>query len=107
MDGQQKNVIHVRHGDIIMRFEEENFFLHTIKNPAGLHARPAGAIYKLAKSYKSEISFSAGEKTVQASSVIRLMSLGASQGTQLRVEARGEDAREALDALRSYMSEHL
>ncbi len=99
--------VSVRHGDTILSFGEPNVFFYTIKDPVGIHARPAGALVKLAKNYKSEIIFSAGEKSAKANSIIHLMSLGAKQGTRLKVEAHGEDEREALMALRKYLSEHL
>ena len=102
-----KSTLHVRHGDVIMRFGNSSSFLYTVKDPVGIHARPAGALVSLAKQYKSDIVFSAGEKSAHADSIIALMSLGATQGTQLKIEAHGEDAQEALAALRSFMSEHL
>ena len=103
-DGQ---AVHVRHGDVIMSFGEKNAFYHTIKDPVGIHARPAAALVSLAKEYKSEITFSADGKSACADSIIHLMSLGAKQGTRLKVEAHGEDEREALDALRTFLREHL
>lgn len=102
-----KRAVHVRHGDVIMRFGEKNAFFYTITDPVGIHARPAGALVKLAKSFKSEIRFSAGDKSAEADSILALMSLGAKQGTRLKIEAHGEDEREALDSIRTFLCEHL
>lgn len=97
----------IRHGDVILRMGDRDSFVYTIKDPVGIHARPAGALVKLAGAFKSEISFSANGQTVSAESIIALMSLGAKQGTQLKIEAHGEDAQEALAALRSFLFENL
>ena len=102
-----KEVIRVRHGDVIMRFGEKNIFFYTIKDSVGIHARPAGALVKLAKKYKSEIRFSVGDKSAKADSILALMSLGAKQGTRLKIEVHGADEDEALDAFRAFLYENL
>ena len=101
------DTVFVRRGDAIMIFSEDNAFFHTIKDPAGLHARPAGALVRLAKQYKCAITVSAGERSAGADNVIRVMSLGAKQGTRLKLAAHGEDAPEALAALRAFLRENL
>lgn len=103
----QSNHSSVRHGDVILCLGDESSFLHIVKDPVGIHARPAGAIVSLAKQYKSEIVFSAGEKRAPADSILALMSLGAVRGTCLKIEAHGEDERAALAALRTFLREHL
>ena len=102
-----KQAVHVHHGDTILSFGDPNSFVYTIKDPVGIHARPAGALVNLAKNYKSEIRFTAGEKTANADSIINIMSLEAKQGTRLKIEAHGEDADEALRALQDYFSSNL
>ena len=99
--------VRVRHGDTLLSFGDPDSFVYTIKDPVGIHARPAGALVTLAKNYKSEIRFSAEGKTAAADSILSIMSLGAKQGTRLKVEAHGEDAREALSALREYLGRNL
>ena len=102
-----KKGVSVRHGDVILTFGEPDAFFYTIQDPVGIHARPAGALVKLAKEYQSEITFSVGEKSAVADSILSIMSLGAKQGTKLKIEAHCEDAGQALDALRTYFREHL
>ncbi|MCQ2604555.1 MAG: HPr family phosphocarrier protein [Spirochaetia bacterium] len=105
------NRIHVCHGDPILTFcdsdADSDSFVYVIKDPVGIHARPAGALVKLARNYRSEISFSAGGKTAKADSIISIMSLGVVQGTELKVEAHGDDSQAALSALRKYFSDNL
>jgi len=63
-----------------------------IRNPSGLHARPAVKLTKLAKSFPGalEIALSAEGPWVDAKSMVRVMKLKAAPGTVLHV--RGEDA---------------
>jgi phosphocarrier protein len=68
---------------------------------AGLHARPAIKLSKLAKRFKSSIQVrvdGAGE-WVDAKSIVRLMALKVDEGRRLNFVARGEDAEAALAAL--------
>lgn len=104
---QKQGRIHVCHGDTILSFGSPTFFTYRLKDAAGIHARPAAALYKLSKQFKSEIIFSTGEKSVKADSLIHIMSLGAKQGTCLKVEAHGEDAKEALAAFGDYFEKNL
>ncbi len=70
-----------------------------IANTQGMHLRPAGALAKLASQFKSHVELICNLDRVDASSPMMLMSLGAAQGTKLTIEAIGEDAAEAVDAL--------
>jgi phosphotransferase system HPr (HPr) family protein len=71
----------------------------TIRNELGLHARPAGEFVALSGTFESEISVSRGVEWVDGRSVLSLLSLAASNGTELLVRATGPDAREAVTAL--------
>lgn len=74
----------------------------TVCNPTGLHARPATEFVTEAKKYKSRITIQnigEPEEEVNAKSVVLLLSLGLSQGTQVKLAAEGEDEQEAVDAL--------
>ena len=99
--------VRVCHGDTILTAGERNSFVYTIKDPVGIHARPAGELVKLVKKYKSNVTFSAEGKTADAASIMSIMSLGAVCGTKLRAEASGEDADEVLAALREHLLANL
>lgn len=71
----------------------------TITNPNGLHARPADQIVKVASQFKSRIEILKGHERVDGRSIISLLTLAAEQGTELVIEASGEDAQSAVDAL--------
>ncbi|WP_233549728.1 dihydroxyacetone kinase phosphoryl donor subunit DhaM [Cellulomonas rhizosphaerae] len=64
----------------------------TLLNPMGLHARPAAVISRMLASYDAKVTVNG----VSAASVLALMKLGATQGTELRIEAEGPQAEEAV-----------
>jgi phosphotransferase system HPr (HPr) family protein len=70
-----------------------------IRSPQGLHARPAEMLARLASSFESEIELVRDNHRVDAKSILHVLTLGAVQGTELVVEARGSDAADAADAL--------
>jgi phosphocarrier protein len=70
-----------------------------IVNKAGLHARPAAEIVKLAAKYASDITVVREELEVNGKSIMGVMMLAAECGSTLQLKAEGPDASEALDAL--------
>ena len=70
-----------------------------IVNKAGLHARPAAEIVKLAAKYNAEITVVRDELEVNGKSIMGVMMLAAECGSTLQLKAEGPDAKEALDAL--------
>ena len=71
----------------------------TVINETGLHARPAGMFVKKAAEFKSTVEVIAKGKTVNAKSIMGIMSLGLGQGDELTVVANGEDQEAAVNAL--------
>ncbi len=70
-----------------------------IRNPQGMHARPAEMLVRMAMRFKSRIELVRGNERVDAKSILHLLTLGARQGTELILEAEGEDAEEAVESL--------
>lgn len=70
-----------------------------IRNPEGLHMRPAMQFVDLANTFDSDITVSNGQTTVDAKSIMQVTMLAATCGTKLRVCARGADAHQAVQAL--------
>jgi len=64
-----------------------------------LHARPAAQLVKAAMGFSSSVKVSAGEREVDAKSLLSVLSLGAKGGTSLRLAAEGEDASDAVASL--------
>ncbi|TVZ40754.1 phosphocarrier protein [Alteromonadaceae bacterium 2753L.S.0a.02] len=70
-----------------------------IINKLGLHARAATKLANIANRYEASINVSAKGKTTDAKSIMSLMLLAASKGTEIQLSADGADELEALDAL--------
>lgn len=66
-----------------------------IKNPTGLHARPAKTFVNLAKQFSSDIFVFHNDKKAKGKSLISLLSLGVETGSRIQIEIEGEDEEEA------------
>lgn len=71
----------------------------TVVNRLGLHARPATAVADLAQQFQSTICLRRDAEEIDGKSIMQIMLLAATQGVELEVVARGEDAQEACEAL--------
>ena len=72
-----------------------------IKNPTGLHARPATELVTLAKQFQSNIRLRFDEQVTDAKSLVNLLQLGVGNGAKIKVSAQGVDAEQALEALKA------
>ncbi|MCG8533401.1 MAG: HPr family phosphocarrier protein [Desulfovibrionales bacterium] len=70
-----------------------------VENELGLHARPAGKLAQLAQSFKADIALCVADERADAKSILDILSLAASHGTTLRIEATGPDAGEAVQKI--------
>ncbi|MHB1391603.1 MAG: HPr family phosphocarrier protein [Clostridia bacterium] len=71
----------------------------TIINETGLHARPASIFVSMATKFKSELMVHKGEKQANAKSILAVLSLGISKGTEITISAQGPDEEEAVKEL--------
>jgi phosphocarrier protein len=71
-----------------------------IRNPEGLHMRPAMQFVDLANSFNAEISVSHQDICADAKSIMQMTMLAATCGTRLKITAVGSDADRAIQALR-------
>jgi len=70
-----------------------------VENDKGLHTRPSTELVKCAILFNSEISLLCNEQKVSAKSLLGILTLAASKGTEVTVEAIGPDAEEAIAAI--------
>lgn len=70
-----------------------------ISNKLGLHARAAAKLTQLAGKYASDIFISRGAQRVNAKSIMGVMMLAAGLGVTVKVDAQGDDAEQALQAI--------
>ena len=68
-------------------------------NRTGMHARPASLFVHTACSFMSKIQLKARGRTVDAKSILMIMSIGVDKGTEVKIVADGPDAKQAVDAL--------
>jgi phosphocarrier protein HPr len=69
-----------------------------------LHARPAATFVKTAMKFRSRVTVALNGKVADAKSILAVLALGATGGTVLRLNAEGDDAPDALDALATCVS---
>ncbi len=73
----------------------------TIKNRAGIHARPAALIVQTASKFASRIWLEKNGDRINAKSIMGIITLGASFGTPIRIIAEGADEEAAAGAIQS------
>lgn len=78
-----------------------------IKNPTGLHLRPAGNLCKEAMKFKSKITFEYRGNTANAKSVLSVLGACIKSGDEITLICEGEDEREALQSLIAYIESGL
>jgi len=72
----------------------------TIENKTGIHARPASLFVQTASKFKSKVQIKAKGKTVDAKSILMIMSMGLVKGTEITISADGEDEADAVKTLK-------
>ena len=70
-----------------------------IKNPTGLHLRPAGILCKQAMQYKALVTFNYKDGTANAKSVLSVLGACVKCGDEVEFICEGEDEEEALNAV--------
>ncbi len=70
-----------------------------VKNRLGLHARAAARFVHTANRFRSRVSVTRGQRTTDGKSILGILLLAAAQGTRLELQAEGDDAAAALQAL--------
>ncbi|MEM6616994.1 MAG: HPr family phosphocarrier protein [Pseudomonadota bacterium] len=71
----------------------------TITNLKGLHARASSKFVECAESFSAEITVTRGNQSVDGKSILDVMMLAAGPGSEIQLEAIGEDAGAAISAL--------
>jgi phosphocarrier protein HPr len=71
----------------------------TIVNKLGLHARAASKFVSLANTFDADVFLAVNEREVNANSILGVMMLAASKGTQVVLRTAGRQAEPAFDAL--------
>lgn len=74
-----------------------------VRNPSGLHARPAATFVRAAGAFTADVSITNltrdADRSASAKSVLGVMGLGVARGHRIRIAAEGSDAEEAVARL--------
>jgi len=71
----------------------------TVINRAGIHARPSALLVQTTKNFKCNIYIEKNSDRINAKSIMGIITLGATYGTELKIVADGEDEETAVDML--------
>lgn len=71
----------------------------TIRNRAGIHARPAALIVQVANRFESQVFFEKDSNRINGKSIMGIITLGAAYNTTITVVADGKDEAEAIEAI--------
>ncbi len=70
-----------------------------VRNPLGMHARAAARFVHAATAFDARITVARGSRVMDGKSILGILLLSASRGSEIVLAADGRDEREALDAL--------
>ena len=70
-----------------------------VKNEKGLHTRPSTELVKCSASFKSHIKLYYRNYIVNAKSLLGILMLAACKGSKIKIEAIGNDAKNAINAI--------
>jgi phosphocarrier protein len=71
----------------------------TIRNRAGIHARPAALIVQTANQYQSQVFFEKDSNRINGKSIMGIITLGATYNSTLTLITDGDDEQEASEAI--------
>lgn len=82
-------------------------FEYTVKDPVGIHARPAGMLSREGKKYQSAITITKEGKSANILRLMALMSLGVKCGETVTVSVEGPDEDTAFDGIKAFFEANL
>ena len=82
-------------------------FNYTIRDPLGIHARPAGLLAKIAKTFESNITIEKDGRSVSADRLLSVMGLGIRCGDTVKITVTGGDEETILKELQTFFEENL
>ena len=77
----------------------------TIVNKLGLHARAAMKLVDTASRYSSETKIRFNDREINAKSIMNVLVIGATYGSEIEVMVSGEDETEAFQAIQKLIND--
>ena len=74
-----------------------------IRNPQGLHARPASIFVRIANGHESDVVVRKDSENVNGKSIMGLLTLAANKGSVIEIECSGPDAEETMRELEAFL----
>lgn len=74
-----------------------------VRNPTGLHMRPATEFAQIAQDFSCAVRVRKGDKSANAKSLLKLLTIGVSQGDVIELSCNGADEAEALARLSNFL----
>lgn len=71
----------------------------TVQGDSGIHARPASMLVKTATKFASEVYVIRDETEANLKSIMNVLAMGITGGTEVAIRADGDDEAEAVDAI--------
>ncbi len=78
-------------------------FTHVIKDPAGIHARPASQLVKEIGTYQSTVTITKDDKSADGRKLIAIMGLGAKNNDTITLTVEGPDETDAAAKLKQFL----
>lgn len=83
-------------------------FTYTIRDPLGIHARPAGMLVRIARDFEDTvITIRRDDASARGTQLMKLMGMGVKHGDRVRISAEGASEEKAIEAMRKFFSENL
>ncbi|MGN0666262.1 MAG: HPr family phosphocarrier protein [Huintestinicola sp.] len=82
-------------------------FCYKISDPAGIHARPAGMLVRMAEGFSSNVTIEKGGKSVDLKKLIALMQLCVVLNDTVTVRIDGGDEETAFDSIKTFFENNL
>ena len=80
---------------------------HVLKDPLGIHARPAGQLVKIAGKYTCDIQIALSSKSANVKRIIAVMALAIKHGDEITLTFSGEDEEAAAAEVTKFLEENL
>ena len=80
---------------------------YIIMSPEGIHARPATALVRLTKKFRSSVSMKWQDRRILLNSMLNILSLGAKGGDTITIVIEGEDEAGAAEAIDLFFTQQL
>lgn len=76
-----------------------------VKNPHGLHARPAARFVQISAAFGGDVSLVKGDKEVNAKSILSVMGLGVEPGSEVTIRLNGDGGEVVLSSLAAILED--